>query len=305
MLVLRSHPRRAGTLTPGDGDAGMESQRALKPFYGSSLTSRDFGEFVMTERRYPGGCTTPVHAHERPLFCVVLEGAYEEYQSGKKLYCTRATTLFHAAAEEHLERFSPCGGRSLIVELEPAWIDRIREISRGGIHSSAAQENGTLSPIGSRLYREFLTNDPAARLIIEGLLLELTGEFFRAERRSEARRPGWLGRAVEMIRDNFPRRLTLAGIAEEVGVHPVHLAQSFRRFHGCTVGDYLRRVRIDYSCKELVRSDISFIDLATAAGFADRSHFTRTFKREVGMLPSQYRTNARDSTSTNLSNCDP
>jgi len=273
----------------------MESRANFKPFYGSSLASRDFGQFLMTERRYPGGYTTPLHAHERPLFCVVLEGAYEEQQSAKRLYCTRTTMLFHAAEEEHLERFADCGGRSLIVELEPVWIDRVREISRVGIHNSAAQDNGTLRPIGSRLYREFLTGDPAARLVIEGLLFEITGEFFRAERRREARRPGWIDRAVEMIQDNFPRRLALARIADEVGVHPVHLAQSFRRFHGCTIGDYVRRIRIDYACQELVRSDTSFIELATAAGFADQSHFTRTFKRAVGILPSQYRANARGS----------
>jgi AraC family transcriptional regulator len=286
---------RTGYFVRSEWRVGVESKRNLQPLHGSSLKSRDFGQFVITERQYPGGCTTPVHAHERPLFCVVLDGAYEEQQSSKRLYCTRTTTLFHAAEEEHLERFSECGARSLIVELEPAWIERFAAISRVGIHSSAAPENGILSPIASRLYREFLTDDPAAPLIIEGLLLEITGEFFRADRRRETRRPGWLGRAVEMIQDNFPRRLTLAGIAEEVGVHPVHLAQSFRRFHGCTVGDYVRRVRIDYACQELIRSDTSFIDLAIAAGFADRSHFTRTFKRAVGMLPSQYRTNARDS----------
>jgi AraC family transcriptional regulator len=269
--------------------------KGLKPFYGNSLTSRDFGQFVMTERHYAGGCATPVHAHERPLFCVVLEGAYEEQQSNRKLYCTRSTVLFHAAEEEHLERFADCGGRSLIVELEPSWTDRVRVISRIGIHSSAAQDNGVLRPMGSRLYREFLSSDPAARLIIEGLLLEITGEFFRAELRRETRRPRWIGRAVEMIQDSFPRRLTLASIAQEVGVHPVHLAQSFRRFQGCTVGDYVRRVRIDYACKQLVQSHTSFTDLAMSAGFADRSHFTRTFKRAVGISPSQYRTNAIES----------
>jgi len=271
----------------------MESRTNHKPFFGSSLTSRDFGQFLMTERQYPGGCTTPVHTHERPLFCVVLEGAYEEQHSNKTLYCTPTTTLFHAAEEEHLERFADCGGRSLIVELEPAWIDRVQEISGVGIHNSAAQDSGILRPMGSRLYREFLTGDPAARLMIEGLLFEITGEFFRAERRHELRRPGWLSRAVEMIQDSFPRRLTLASIADEVGVHPVHLAQSFRRFHGCTVGDHVRRLRIDYVCQELVRSDTSFSDLAYAAGFADLGHLTRTFKRAVGISPTQYRANAR------------
>ena len=223
----------------------------------------------------------------------MLDGAYEEQVSNKRLLCTRTTTLFHAAEEEHLEHFADSGGRSLIAELEQGWISRIREISQVGIHISAAHESGLLRALGSRLYQEFLTADPAARLVIEGLLLEITAEFFRAERRNESQKPGWLVRAGEMIHDNFPRRLTLSFIANEVGVHPVHLAQSFRRFYGCTVGDYVRRIRIDYACQELARSDTSVLDVANAAGFADQSHFTRTFKRAVGISPSQYRANAR------------
>ena len=271
----------------------MVRQHYSKSFYGSSLVSRDFGQFIITERKYAGGCTTPVHAHERPLFCLVLDGAYEEQHCNKVLHCTRTTTLFHAAQEDHLERFSDYGARSLIVELEPAWMERIRQISRLALHNTAVHDGGVLRPIGSKLYREFLSGDPVSRLVIEGVLFEITGEFFRAEQRRDSRPPAWLGRAVDVIQDNFPRRLTLAGIADQVGVHPVHLAQSFRRFHGCTVGDYIRRLRIEYACEQLARSDTPFIQLAIAAGFADQSHFSRTFKRAVGILPSQYRANRR------------
>lgn len=271
----------------------METRTSEQAFYGTSLTSRNFGDFVMMERQYPGGAITPVHTHSRALFCVVLDGAYEERQSRKRLQCTRSTTLFHAAEEDHLERFADCGARSLIVELEPAWLGRVREVSRVSIENSAAQDSALLRAMGSRLYREFLTGDVASRLIIEGVLWEITGEFFRAAHRHDTRRPLWLGRAVEMIQESFPRKLTLASIADEVGVHPVYLAQSFRRFHGCTVGDYLRRIRIDYACRELVRSDASLVTVAIAAGFVDQGHFTRTFRRVVGVAPSQYRASVR------------
>lgn len=271
----------------------MGSQPQSTVFYGSSLKSRDFGQFVVTERKYPGGYTTPVHAHERPLFCVVLDGAYQEQHCNKTLRCTSSTMLFHAANENHLERFLDPGARSLIVELDPGWIERVREISPIEIHNTAAQDGGMLRPMGSKLYQEFLCEDSVARLVIEGLLFEIFGEFFRAEHRHEKRLPRWLRQATDMVQANFDRRLTLEGIAGEVGVHPVHLAQTFRRFHGCTVGDYVRRVRIEFACEQLVRTDTPCIELAVAAGFADQSHFSRTFKKIVGVLPSQYRIEAR------------
>ncbi|HTS65921.1 MAG TPA: hypothetical protein VMH28_28060 [Candidatus Acidoferrales bacterium] len=85
-----------------------------------------FGGGVIAERAYPAGYETPAHAHDRPLFCVVLEGSYEETNSGRSHVCTSSTMLFHAAHEEHRERFGATGGRSLIVEIEPSWYRRVR-----------------------------------------------------------------------------------------------------------------------------------------------------------------------------------
>jgi AraC family transcriptional regulator len=55
------------------------------------------------------------------------------------------------------------------------------------------------------------------------------------------------------------------------------------------VGDYVRKLRIEYACHELVASARPIVDIALAAGFCDQSHFTRTFKLAVGSSPSQYR----------------
>lgn len=271
----------------------MVRQARSRSFYGSSVSSRRFEHFVITERNYPAGYSTPIHAHERALFCLVLDGGYEERHCRRMLQCTSTTMLFHAAHEDHLEKFGDCGARSLIVELAPEWLERIRQIASLNLQSTLAHEGGMLQPVCAKLYQEFLSGDPVSGVVIEGVLLELAGEFFRTETRRELKRPAWLARAVDVIRENFPSRLSLSGIAGEVGVHPVHLAQSFRKVWGCTVGDYVRRVRIEYACEQLVRTDIPLIQLAADAGFADQSHFGRTFKRAVGMPPSEYRAGAR------------
>ena len=271
----------------------MRNQERSRAFYGQSLQARDFGQFVLTERKYSGGYTTPVHAHECPIFCVVLDGAYQEQHCNRAFDCTPETILFHAANEEHLERFLEPGVRSLIVELDPKWLERVREISSIAIRSTAAMESWSLRSLGSKLDWEFRSGDTASQLIIEGLLFEMTGEFFRAEQRCETRPPRWLVQATDMIHTNFDHRLTLSGIAGEVGVHPIHLAQTFRRFHRCTVGEYVRRRRIEYACERLVHTDLPCIELALSAGFADQSHFGRIFRRMVGLSPSRYRANAR------------
>lgn len=257
-------------------------------FHGTALRSRDFHAFLLTERQYRPGFTTPVHAHKRALLCMVLDGAYEERHCRRIFHCKPSTTLFHAAGEDHLERIAGCGARSLVVELDPVWMERILQISAEGRQSMVAHDCGALRSIPVKLRAEFFREDSESGLVIEGLLLEILGEMFRMERR-ETRRPRWLERAADLIQEAYPERLTLDQIACLVDVHPVHLAQSFRRFHGCTVGDYLRRLRIEYACQKLARSDTPLSQIAVAVGFADQSHFTRTFRRAIGVTPSEYR----------------
>src|SRR5215472_18946517 len=119
---------------------------------------RSFGEFVLTERAYPAGYSTPVHAHERPLFCTVLDGAYEEQHRGKVHRCTASTMLFHAAGEEHLEHFGASGGRSLIVETQRAWVERVSEALPAAVCTTAL-DGGSPHLAGRRLYAEFLAGD--------------------------------------------------------------------------------------------------------------------------------------------------
>ena len=72
-------------------------------------------------------------------------------------------------------------------------------------------------------------------------------------------------------------------------MHPVHLAREFRRFQRCTIGEYIRQLRIERACRQLHASDEPLATIASAVGFSDQSHFSRTFKRLIGMTPAGYR----------------
>jgi len=74
-----------------------------------------------------------------------------------------------------------------------------------------------------------------------------------------------------------------------VEVHPAHLARAFRAHFRMSMGPYVRRLRLDWAAGELARSDLPLAAVALAAGFADQSHFTRTFKRYLGVTPNVYR----------------
>jgi AraC family transcriptional regulator len=67
----------------------------------------------------------------------------------------------------------------------------------------------------------------------------------------------------------------------------------FQKHYRCTVGAYIRRLRIDFACRELANTEAPLVDIALAAGFCDQSHFTKTFRRHTGQVPSQFRESIR------------
>ena len=87
--------------------------------------------------------------------------------------------------------------------------------------------------------------------------------------------------------------MSLIALATLVGVHPSYLARMFRRHYGCSVGDYVVRLRLDFAIRELINSDLSLAEIASAAGFYDQSHFTHVFKFHFGITPSNLRAIAK------------
>ena len=258
-------------------------------YYGETLRSRKIDSFELSERVYSPGYQTPKHTHKQALFCFVMQGNYTEYYGGQTRECTSSTLLFHPPGESHAEHFHEAGGRSFIVEIALDWLAQVREhlpIAEG----SADFHGGVFELLAHKLYREFLHDDCASPLIVEGIMMELLGETMRSSGEQNSKSaPRWLQQAKDLLQASFAENLTLTDLAQNVGVHPVHLAQTFRKNYQCTVGEYVRKLRIEYACHELTVSARPIVDIALAAGFCDQSHFTRTFKRAIGTAPSQYR----------------
>lgn len=159
-----------------------------------------------------------------------------------------------------------------------------------------AHDSGLLPELFLRMYEKFCQMDRQTLNQLERILLN--GEGIT---RSDRSFPKWLERAKLMLEERFAEPNKLSEIAAEVGVHPVHLAREFRRSYGSTVGEYLRKLRIEYACRQLMITDHSPARIATAAGFADQSHFARTFKRMQGTTPGKYRAALKAITSLSTS----
>jgi AraC family transcriptional regulator len=194
---------------------------------------------------------------------------------------------FVPGGQTHANRFHH-DVRTFDVGLSDTWVERLRPL--GFADRPVEHDGGPSSWVAMRLYREFLYQDDVTPWMLEGLTLELLAQMSRGELgRVERSTPRWLSRTVEFLHAHFTESLSLARIAAVGGVHADHLTRAFRRHHRVSIGDYVRRLRIDYACRLLTFSDASLSEVALQVGFADQSHFQKNFKALTGLTPAQFR----------------
>jgi AraC family transcriptional regulator len=205
--------------------------------------------------------------------------------------CGPSSLSFHPSGERHSEHFDGAGARLFSIQTSQRLLESVREYSIV-LDDSAVFRGGLLAQFALRLYGEYRRMDDVSPLAIEGLALEIMAEASRRfvrlrERQSPA--PRWLRQAAEILHAQFSETLTLSALAQSVGVHPVHLARTFRQQYRCTVGDYVRRLRVEAACRALSTSDTPLAEVALLAGFSSQSHLSTTFKQHTGMTPTEYR----------------
>jgi len=259
--------------------------------FGARLRSVEAGAVILTETAHPPALRLPAHRHELPNLVFVLEGSFLETMQGQSHECKPGSMLLKPGGAIHEDRYGNNGARCLIVEIKaelmslakslPSLFDRIEHFC-SGFHSL----------IGGRIYNELKILDSASTVAIEGLVLELLSQSLRVKQerlRNTRQKPAWLNQAKELIEERYYTDLSLARIASIVGVHPAHLARKFRRQYGLTVGECIRKLRIQQAIHELTFSDKPVMQIALDAGFYDQSHFSHNFKKHTGQTPAELR----------------
>ena len=262
-------------------------------YFGKTLRECRVTELLLTETAYVPNSRLQEHSHEVAYFCFVLQGAYAETYRTKTQQCIPSTLIFHPQNDHHSNWFYDTGGRCFSIEIDSLLLERVKEYSKlpdNALHF----QGGLVATYVMKLYREFCEMDGFSRLSIEGLTLEMLAETSRqAKRETESVQARWLREVIEILHSRFSETLTLNDLSNLVNRHPVHIAREFRSHYGCTVGEYIRQLRIDLACTQLSKTKNPLSEIAVATGFSQQSHFSSTFKRLMGVSPSKYRKNSR------------
>jgi len=268
----------------------LKTSEHLAPgqFFGRTAASRHVAGMALSESTYAPSLVIPVHDHELASVCLVLEGSYDETIARRQRTCVPGMVIFHPVGEHHADVHHGAPVRLLSIELGRAKLAALQTVAPVLAESThVADADSAL--VAARLAREFRLDDDASGLAIESLMLDLLVRSQRRVPSGEPAPPPWLARAQDYLQAHYNRAIGLQEVADAAGVHPTHLARVFRRHHRCTLGAYVRRLRIEAARRLLAGSETPLADIALAAGFADQSHFSRLFRAATGVTPTHYR----------------
>lgn len=119
-------------------------------------------------------------------------------------------------------------------------------------------------------------------------LLDDNFEANTAIRESKSRR---INQVISYIQKHFTEEITLAAMADTVGMSESAFSHFFKRKTNRSFIDYLNDIRIGYASKLLYETTHTVFEVCYASGFNNISNFNRIFKRKKGCSPSEYRHN--------------
>jgi two-component system response regulator YesN len=105
----------------------------------------------------------------------------------------------------------------------------------------------------------------------------------------DGRIPSYIGQAKAYIKENYTEQLTLSQVAKVVSVSPVYLSSSFQKHCGKNFLEYVTHYRMVKAKELLDQSNLQIQEIAIRVGYLDIAYFSRVFRRETGLTPSNYR----------------
>jgi len=265
----------------------MEARSYSKGKYaGQNTREMTVPGIFLSETVYKKNTISDWHYHENPYFALILNGGSTEVRKKNEIECLPGQAYFYNWDDVHRNKDYQIASRNFNVEFDKGWLADL------GLDLRAARGSVTLgSPdlklLLVQLFREYRMNDGSSALSVNSLAIQLISCL--EKRGSLAKTPGWVGQIVSLLNDRWAENVSLQELASVVNIHPVTIAKYFPKHIGCSFGEYVRRKRIERSLTLIRSTRLSLTDIAHRCGFADQSHFIRTFKGLTRFLPNDFR----------------
>lgn len=105
--------------------------------------------------------------------------------------------------------------------------------------------------------------------------------------------PPWMKSLL--LRLHSPEYISLSAnqIYNITGYSAPVVINAFKKYLNTTVIDYMKMIRTDFAKRLLSTTNLSILDISYKLGYTSLSHFSKLFKEQVGISPSEYRENVK------------
>jgi AraC family transcriptional regulator len=215
-----------------------------------------------------------------------------------------SVSLLPAGLRQAARVFRPMPGVASILQIRPSFFERgVGEVAKSGrveLIRRMDLNDPQICRLMETLRADVAAGSPAGTLFDESIAMALSAHIARQYStltpKVERYRGGLsrlrLNRVLEYINVNLSDNLELGVLAEVAGVNLYHFAKAFKQSTGETPHQYVLRRRIDEAKAFLRHPQASVVEASARTGFVDQSHFSKVFRRIVGIAPSEYRANA-------------
>jgi AraC family transcriptional regulator len=234
-------------------------------------------ETVYVEPVYEGW-----HAHENSHISFILAGGNREQRRGGELEALPGNALYYRSGEQHRNLDTRHPSKNINLEISAPFF------SQYGLHAHSfdllPERNGATTLTLLKIYEECRRSHNSSIASIHSLLLSV----FETKAKASCLPPVWFNTVKQVLHDRWNETVSLTELSQAAGVHPVTISKLFPHYFHCSLGEYLRRLKLEKALLLLRQGNRSLTDIAHYCGFFDQSHFTRTFKQATGFLPKTF-----------------
>ncbi|REH01220.1 helix-turn-helix domain-containing protein [Flavobacterium aquicola] len=256
-------------------------------FYGQTNKTINLEGVTLTDTVYTHD-KVDWHYHENAYFTFILQGNVIEGNKKEIYNCSSGSLLFHNWQEPHYNIKPEGFTRGFHIEIEKGWFDNL-EFNTVDLQGSINISNPDLKFLMYKIFKETKVDDTAAQLSIQTLLLETLAKMLRANQTKSNKKPTWVSEVNMILNDQFLDNLSLEYLSKTLDIHPVHLSRDFSKYFNSSLGEYIRKLKVQKSLQLISEKSLDLTSIAFECGFSDQSHFTRCFKEINGINPSEYR----------------
>jgi len=254
-----------------------------KEFLGKTTEQFSLADYDISMVKYKKPVSEDWHSHEKYHLSLILQGGNLESRKRKDIDVLPGSILLYNKNEVHRNRHTAFPSENLNIEISDCFFSK-NELSTSDFETSV-HKNIEVQFQLLKIYKELKVNDLFSSDSVHSSLLA----FFSGNQNMTEHKPVWVDTIKELLYDQWDEFITLKQLSEEINIHPVTISKYFSKYFNCTLGEYMRRIKVEKAILFLKNSDMPLTEIGFRCGFSDQSHFIKTFKFNTGFKPKEFR----------------